>query len=185
MTAYLALIEDVQGLDESSPRASRGTMGSFGGSLDCRHGLCFSGGVVLRSRFPSCFVMPTPEPLLVAVDRSESRFIFFIVIHFVSCSLETEEAGPRPTLPRWYEVGSPMSYKWVRSSDGLVPCRRYPMDQLVISHQNSRLPPPYNSRGRSTDPGGSSAFLRGNNHGSEVRTRTQNKMALVLWVPMY
>lgn len=52
------------------------------------------------------------------------------------------------------------------------------MVQLVISLQNSQLPPPYSSRGRSTNLKGFYAFLRENNHGLEFKTWTRFEMPI-------
>jgi hypothetical protein len=53
--------------------------------------------------------MPTPGPPLIAVDWSESCFVFVIVILIVSHLLEMEVLDHASTLPQWYKVRSLVS----------------------------------------------------------------------------
>lgn len=64
-----------------------------------------------------------PVPPLVVVDRSESYFDFFIIIYQCLIRFGIEGLDHASTFPRWYEVGTLVSYKLVHSSDGSVPFR--------------------------------------------------------------
>jgi hypothetical protein len=64
-----------------------------------------------------------PMPPLVVVDRSESYFDFLSSFYQCLICFGIEGLDHDSTFPRWYEVGSLVSYEMVHSSDGSVPFR--------------------------------------------------------------